>query len=243
MAVGGVSPADTKMLYRYLKELGGICASHTSATNMGTDWRDNDPAAEPIVEIYNGERMSYEKEGAPRTGRDPKSGEQPANLAGWYPKGFVDRALGKGYRLGFQSSSDHWATHISYFVALVEKADRESILDATKKRHCYGATDNIVLDVRSGDHLMGDEFSTSAAPSLQVVAVGTAKLAKVEVLRDSEVVATLPANGSEYKGAWTDLAPKAGTHYYYVRVEQVDGQLAWASPMWINREEKTSARP
>jgi hypothetical protein len=28
--------------------------------------------------------------------------------------------------------------------------------------------------------------------------------------------------------------PAAGVHYYYVRVQQVDGQLAWASPMWID---------
>ena len=28
-------------------------------------------------------------------------------------------------------------------------------------------------------------------------------------------------------------APK-GKHYYYVRVEQTDGQLAWSSPFWVN---------
>ena len=63
--VAGVSPDDAKMLYRYLKEMGGICASHTSATSMGTDWRDNDPELEPMVEIYQGDRMSYEYEGSP----------------------------------------------------------------------------------------------------------------------------------------------------------------------------------
>src|SRR5205814_6995014 len=47
-APGGVHPDDAKMLYCYLRELGGICASHTSATGMGTDWRDNYPVAEPI---------------------------------------------------------------------------------------------------------------------------------------------------------------------------------------------------
>ena len=35
---------DTKMLYAYLKYFNGMCASHTSATHMGTDWRDNDRA-------------------------------------------------------------------------------------------------------------------------------------------------------------------------------------------------------
>jgi hypothetical protein len=235
-AVGGVHPDDTKMLYRYLRELDGICASHTSATGMGTDWRDNDPQLEPVVEIYQGDRNSYEYPGAPRTGRDPKSGEKPASIGGWQPKGFVNHAFEKGYRLGFQSSSDHWSTHISYCVALAERHDRAAIVDALRKRHSYGATHDIVLDVRSGPHLMGDEFKAAEAPSLEIVAIGTAKLAKVDILRDSEVVTTLRPGGREYRGTWTDPAPQAGTHYYYVRVLQEDGELAWGSPMWITRQ-------
>ena len=58
---------DTKLLYAYLKHFGGICSSHTSATNMGTDWRDNDPEVEPVVEIYQGHRHNYEHFGAPRS--------------------------------------------------------------------------------------------------------------------------------------------------------------------------------
>ena len=58
---------DTQMLYRYLKQFGGIVASHTSGTDMGTDWRDNDPQVEPVVEIYQGDRQNYEMPGAPRT--------------------------------------------------------------------------------------------------------------------------------------------------------------------------------
>jgi hypothetical protein len=231
--VGAVHADDTKMLYRYLKELDGICASHTSATTMGTDWRDNDPAVEPVVEIYQGDRMSYEYQTAPRAGYDPQSGKQPANIAGWYPAGFINHAFEKGYKIGFESSSDHWSTHISYCVAVAEKHDRESILAALKKRHVYGATDDIVLDVRSGEHLMGDAFKTGDVPSLQIQVVGTAPIAEVVILRDSKLVETIKPDSGEYKGKWTDPKPEAGEHYYYVRVQQKDGQLAWASPLWI----------
>ncbi|HEY7428500.1 MAG TPA: hypothetical protein VH682_29990, partial [Gemmataceae bacterium] len=58
-------------------------------------------------------------------------------------------------------------------------------------------------------------------------------LAKVEVLKDSKVVATLQPNQRDYQGEWKDAEPTVGVHYYYVRVQQKDGQLAWASPMWI----------
>ena len=233
---GGVHPDDTKMLYRYLHELDGICASHTSATGMGTDWRDNDPGVEPIVEIYQGDRMSYEMEGAPRAGYDPKSGNEPANVAGWYPKGYVNLALQKGIKLGFQASSDHWSTHISFFIILAEGRDRQSLLKAVKQRHCYGATDNILVDFRCGNAIMGDEVSVNGAPKLDLHVVGTSKIAKIDVLRDSEVVETLKPGAKDYKGDWTDPNPRDGTHYYYIRVVQDDGEIAWASPIWVSRK-------
>ena len=77
----------------------GVVASHTSGTNMGTDWRDNDPHVEPIVEIYQGDRQNYEMPGAPR------SNSAEDSIGGWRPKGFVNLALEKGYKLGFQASS------------------------------------------------------------------------------------------------------------------------------------------
>ena len=62
-----VNAPDTQMLYAYLKKFAGVVASHTSATTMGTDWRDNDPDSEPAVEIYQGDRQNYEMPGAPRS--------------------------------------------------------------------------------------------------------------------------------------------------------------------------------
>ena len=233
--VGGVHADDAKMLYRYLKELDGICASHTSATNMGTDWRDNDRQVEPIVEIYQGDRNSYEYQEAPRAGHDPQSNKLPTSIGGWRPAGFINLALkDKGYRLGFQSSSDHISTHISYCIVLAERADRAAIIAAMKKRHCYAATDDIILDVRSGKHLMGDEFKTDAALTLQFNVVGVKPLTRIDIIKDSEVVATFEPGKQDYKGAWTDPKPAGGAHYYYVRVQQKDGQLAWASPLWID---------
>src|SRR5437660_12129796 len=169
--VGGVNADDTKMLYRYLHELDGICASHTSATNMGTDWRDNDPVVEPVVEIYQGHRHNYEYQGAPR------SPTEATQIGGYQPKGFVWNALEKGYKLGFQSSSDHVSTHWSYAIVYAEDASRPAIIDAFKKRHCYAATDNILLDVRSGDRMMGDTFNAAGKPRLSITVKGTAPVA------------------------------------------------------------------
>jgi hypothetical protein len=219
---------DTKVLYAYLKHFGGICASHTSATDMGTDWRDNNPEFEPVVEIYQGLRHNYEEPKAPR------APTQATNIGGYRPKGYVWNALAKGYRLGFQASSDHVSTHISYAVVLTDDASRQGIIDAFKKRHSYGATDNIVLDVRSGDHLMGDAFTTSKRPTLEIKVHGTGPIAKVHVIRDNKYVYSTEPDKAEVSLRYTDMDAKEGkASYYYVRIEQADGNLAWTSPMWI----------
>ena len=81
----------------------------------------------------------------------------------------VWNALAMQYRLGFEASSDHISTHISYAIALAEDTTRPAILDAFRRRHCYAATDNIIMDVRSGEHLMGDEFAADGPGQAQSV--------------------------------------------------------------------------
>ena len=63
-----------------------------------------------------------------------------------------------GYKMAFEASSDHISTHMSYSNVLATEVTREAVLDAFKKRHVYGATDNILAEFRSGGHIMGDAF-------------------------------------------------------------------------------------
>ncbi|MGO8788200.1 MAG: hypothetical protein ACLQVL_12570 [Terriglobia bacterium] len=219
---------DTQMLYVYLKQFDGIAASHTSATGMGTDWRDNDPNAEPVVEIYQGDRQNYEMPDAPRSPREHDS------IGGWRPKGFVNLALDKGYRLGFEASSDHVSTHMSYANLYVKDLTRESVLEALKLRHVYASTDDMLADVECGTHMMGDEFSTSDQPTLKIKLRGTSQFAKVTIIRDGKFVYSTSPNTQDVEFSWRDNQPnKDKASYYYVRGEQDNGELVWASPMWI----------
>ncbi len=219
---------DTQMFYAYLKQFSGVVASHTSGTDMGTDWRDNDPDSEPVVEIYQGMRQNYEMPDAPR------SNSAQDSIGGWRPKGFINLAFEKGYRFGFEASSDHVSTHMSYSVVLVNGDTREAILDGLRKRHVYAATDNILADVRSGSHLMGDAFSSAEAPELRVKLSGTSPFARVQIVKDNRYVYSSEPGTKDVEFRWRDNAPEPGkTSYYYVRGEQKDGELVWASPFWI----------
>jgi hypothetical protein len=226
-AIPGRAP-DTQMLYAYLRQFGGIAASHTSATRMGTDWRDNDPSAEPVVEIYQGDRQNYEMPGAPRAPSEQDS------IHGWRPKGFINLALEMGYKLGFQSGSDHISTHMSYCNVYVTDGSREAILDGLRKRHVYATTDNILADVRSGDFMMGDVLSTATLPELRIKLVGTAPFVRVHVIKDNKYVYSSGPRNTRVEFSWRDVSAQPGkTSFYYVRGEQEDGQIVWASPMWI----------
>ena len=50
-------------------------------------------------------------------------------------------------------------------------------MDAIRKRHAYGATDNIVLEFRASaggtEHIMGDAFTSAVSPKFSVKVQGT----------------------------------------------------------------------
>ena len=184
---------------------------------------------EPVVEIYQGDRQNYEMPGAPR------SNSADDSIGGWRPLGFVSLALKKGYRLGFQASSDHISTHMSYCNLWVTAPTREAIMEAFHKRRVYGATDNILADVRCGGHFMGEEFTTSEPPAISVKLWGAGEFRqgprhqgrRVRLLDRSRTPRTWISSGR------TRPPKKGKTSYYYVRGEQADGELVWVSPMWI----------
>ena len=43
-----------------------------------------------------------------------------------------------------------------------------------------------------------------------------------------------PSQSYTVEKSFKDLPIEPGNNYYYVRVSQVDGQMAWSSPVWVN---------
>ena len=64
-----------------------------------------------------------------------------------------------------------------------EDNTRKGILKAMRLRHTYGATDNIIADIRckaadSTEHMMGEEFAVKGSPKLDITLVGAAPFAR-----------------------------------------------------------------
>ena len=236
--IGPVIEGDTKMLYEEIRRTGGLAISHTSATNMGTDWRDNDPELEPVVEIFQGDRYSYECAGCPFS--DPGDNYPSAGsamLEEIHPDGMVSSAWAKGHRLGVIASSDHLSTHMSYAMVYAETATREGVADAIRLRHTYAATDNIIVDFRIGEAFMGDEIGTSGAvPAIRARVLGTDTVREVALIRNNEVIYTVSPGTRETEFEYTDREPLATESFYYVRAVQSNDEIAWSSPIWVVRE-------
>jgi hypothetical protein len=222
-------------VWPYLKQYNGIAFRHTTATDQGTDWKDHNNTLEPLVEVYQGHRLVYEHEGGPK---GMTADRLYTHRSGYRPLGYIWNALAKGYRLGFEAASDHCSTHISYSCIITRGDSREDIVDAMRKRHTYGATDNIVLDfrvtARGKEYLQGDEIPNNSKYVLHVNVIGTGAIGRVALIHNESYAYQAPGNGKrELQFTYTDPHPAAGENRYYVRVEQEDGNLAWSSPVWI----------
>jgi hypothetical protein len=110
---------------------------------------------------------------------------------------------------------------------------REHVFESLKQRHTYGATDNIVLEFWVGDHLMGDKFQASTNQRLRVKAIGTGEISAVRLIRDGQFIYETEPGKREVDIEFVDTQADPGQHWYYTRIEQANGELAWSSPVWV----------
>ena len=217
-------------LYPSLLKGGDIAIAHTVATGGGTDWRDGDPRAEPVVEIFQGLRGSYEEPNTPAKGMGMR-----------YDAGLVWSAWAKGRKLGVITSSDHTSTHQSYACVYAPELTSEAILNAIKKRRTFGATDNIIVKLdavtSAGEvYKMGQELSDVSAPKLRASIEGTQPLASVELIRNGKILLARNPGQPSDTFEFRDNDPLNTEAYYYLRIVQKDKQLAWSSPIWVTIE-------
>ena len=233
MGFGSGVRNETKLMYEVARKTNGLAIPHTSGTSsMGTDWRDNDPEVDTVAEIYQGARQNYEHKNAPRGIDD---GEEADAAGGFQEPGMFWNAWSKGYKIGVIASSDHFSTHISYAMVYSPDTSREAIHDSIRLRRTYGATDNIVLEFRMGTALMGEEIVAYEPQRILVRARGTDKISAIHLVRDAAYIYKLEPGKQEVELEYLDVDAGPGDHWYYVRVEQEDGELAWSSPIWITQ--------
>jgi len=127
---------------------------------------------------------------------------------------------------------------------------REAVFRALRDRRTVATTGaRIVVQFAVNGRPMGSEIPLSEAPGERVIAVevnGTAPIDRIEVVRNNADVHTVAGSRTaDVAFTWRDDAPFSDLAitdapfspepflFYYLRVTQADGQMAWASPVWI----------
>ncbi|NSW57014.1 MAG: DUF3604 domain-containing protein [Armatimonadetes bacterium] len=191
--------------------------------NVPTDWEFIDERNQPVAEIFQ-TRGSYEYKGAPRMAGS-------TTPEGW----FLQDAWARGIVIGVIAAPDHGGGYGKAAVYAPELT-RGAILDAMRARHTYGTTAaKILLDVRVNGHLMGEKAPAHEGRPVTVdVRVDCpAEIDKVEICRNNVFIHSRDVDGRATEMRFVDNTPPAGPCYYYVRVMQEDGEIAWSSPVWL----------
>ncbi|MGI5282026.1 DUF3604 domain-containing protein [Nonomuraea polychroma] len=153
---------------------------HPGSAMVPFDWDYHDPQFLRVVEVFQACRGNYEDDGCFRQYAD-----------GTLPGTFVLDGLRRGQRFGLIASSDH-GHGASYVGAYAERLDRAAVFDALYQRRVFAATQRgIVVDARIGDVFMGGEAERGGPVDLDVYARGYGDLARIEVVRNGEVVHTV----------------------------------------------------
>lgn len=121
-------------------------------------------------------------------------------------------------------------------VAVRSARERTEVFDALRQRCTYATTGaRIIVDFEMQGHTMGSVVTVSAPPVVSATVMGTAHIAKVELLCDGQVVRTVmpAADPSAVQFAWqVDFPLTDVPRGFVLRVEQEDGHIALTSPIW-----------
>ena len=178
-------------------------------------WSLHDNKKRPLMEIFQGCRANADE-----------------NMAAMVRLGYS-----KGYRFGLIASSDHLSTHRSYACVWSPLRERESIFRSLQARRTYGATDRIGLIFRYGQTWMGEEVKYLNGESFFLEIVGTGPVKEVRVIKNGKLWHSFsPTEQSlTFKQSLSPDPIEGKEDYYFVELEQSDGNRAWSSPIWIVR--------
>ena len=207
------------------------------------NWEYHNPKFEPVAEIFSVWGSSERYDGPDRS-----------TFSDHVPGTFLVDALRRGHRLGFIASSDSHDGHpgsaeawtglalrpkpygSGLMAVYAEELTREAVVDALRRRRVYAVTGaRILLGFWVAGHFMGEEthLKHGDRPEIRAMIEGTFSLESLEIVRDGQVIWRQSGEGKKAEILQTDEPLAAGLHFYYLRVRQGDGEMAWSSPVWL----------
>jgi len=209
------------------------------------------PEVEPLIEVYSS------------WGSSEHYGARLQDVNRILPGCTVKDALARGLKLGFVGGGDvHNALpgDGGMTAVLAEEPTVDGLFDGLRHRLCYATSGpRIFLDFHINGFPMGSVIKVNAYSidklfplSIVASAVGAGPVERMELIGNGEVIYVTTHRTSAAENEMTlrlsmaKLATPNGvantlnqhlvnySRYYYVRVVQSDGAMAWSSPIWVD---------
>lgn len=226
------------------------------------NFKDFNPEFERVVEIYNswGSSECTAKEGnpAPIQSSNKKGVQESAEGSvqkallrncrfGFVAGGLDDRGI---YSDFYDEGQEQYPAGMTAIIA--PEYTRSAVAEALYNRSCYATTgERIILGLYLAGFPMGKETSTADKPGLMInrhlsgYVAGTTKLTAIEIVRNGKVIKSFECDGYAMDFTYDDMTPiekvvidakdkKPPFVFYYLRVIQEDGHMAWSSPIWVD---------
>lgn len=236
--------------------------SFSMAKGMECNFEKFDPTYEKVVEIYNAWGCSEctVKEGNIfPISSDTKNGvfesasgsiREALNRNcrfGFVAGGLDDRGV---YADFYDSDQIQYTPGITAVLAIEQT--REALMLAIQNRSCYATTgERIILGFFLAGAQMGSELNSHVKPGLTMnrhlsgYVAGTAPLKEISIIRNGKTLHTFSSENPYFEFAHDDMEElskivlespdeRPPFAYYYLRVLQEDGHMAWSSPIWVD---------
>ncbi len=242
--------------------------SFTMGKGLETDFSDYNPDFERVVEIYNawGSSECLEKEGNLRPIHSP-SGKGIVETEKGSIRKALNQNMRFGFVAGglddrgvfaplFESDQVQYSPGLTSIIAIEQT--RDTLMQAIYNRSCYATTgERIVIGFYIAGSQMGTELSTKNKPGLAFnrhltgFVCGTAPIKEVQIIRNGKHHHTLHPKERTFEFEYDDFEPLQNIAlespderppfiYYYMRVLQEDGHIAWSSPIWVDLSDSVS---
>lgn len=243
-AIGGDCPLldhmddrwrDAGQVYEAMRAHDMLCIPHHVGWT-GVDWDGVGTDVQPLVEICSVH------------GVFEHAGNTPIPHRGHLKGMFVQDGLAAGRRFGLTGGSDQhgllwqhgtaWkrdAYRAGLTGVIAPELTREALFDAMRRRRTFATTGvKMRLAFHVGHLMMGEEGSIDKPPAVHVDVLALAPVKWVTIVRNNEEILRYGGEGPRTRLNHTDTGiPEGRTSWYYARVELMDGNMAWSSPVWV----------
>ncbi len=199
----------------------------------GTDWNYVDEKLQPVMEICSCHGSS-----------EKCDSERPLNNPG--AGGYFQDVLAKGIHMGVIGGSDShsgWPVNSpreprqypgGMTCIYAAELTRLGVFEALRNRRCYGTTGaRIILEFQINGHEMGEIIRGQDERRISVKVAGTDKLGKVEIIKNNSLYCAKSSREYRLEFEINDNSDSGrDKDFYYVKVIQADGEMAWSSPIW-----------